>query len=601
MPRPQRPSLVFRIGVTGHRPGGLSDADLPVIRKLVSRVFDIVEDVVSAAALEPSLGYNREYGLRVISPLSEGADRIVVAEALNRESPFEFDCILPFPAKVCLDDFETSQSKAEFSSLLSHARRIFTLDGVRDRGKDVGDARAYEAVGNAILQNCDLLLAIWDGQDKQLIGGTSQIVRAAAFYGIPVAWIDSRRDHELSLLRTRAGEIQGPESIDNLRERVRELVGPAVTHASITERNPLDLREQFFQEVELEDTPFSQLFDAIVDWASFPAEPQQNTSDVLPTMPHTVDTQLQQGLGPAYAISNQLAVAYARRYRSAFSFLYLLAILAVVLALASLWLKARPLPSPFEEIGSPLEVTVEIGEVVVLGAICVLYWYARRKRWHERWMDYRAIAEQIRQHCFLLPAARTSGVMAVPPRIGVTDAATWTEWYVRSIVREVGTLTADLTAPGYLAAYRDVLWRNVADQIAYHATREAKYKYAYRTLEDIAKWSFILAVFSAVFHLVIPSVDVLSVFSVLLPAAGALIHGFLSQADFATLSQRSARMQRQLHKLERDLSREADDLTAGTGISSTALATLAEAFASTMTSELSDWRGNTRARPVVLP
>jgi hypothetical protein len=42
-------------------------------------------------------------------------------------------------------------------------------------------------------------------------------------------------------------------------------------------------------------------------------------------------------------------------------------------------------------------------ELVLLGLIAFIYAIGRAHRWHERWIDYRLLAEYLRQLSFLMP------------------------------------------------------------------------------------------------------------------------------------------------------------------------------------------------------
>ena len=48
---------------------------------------------------------------------------------------------------------------------------------------------AYAAVGRYVLDHCELLIAIWDGQGAQGQGGAGEIVAQAHQRGLPIAWV----------------------------------------------------------------------------------------------------------------------------------------------------------------------------------------------------------------------------------------------------------------------------------------------------------------------------------------------------------------------------------------------------------------------------
>jgi hypothetical protein len=172
------------VGVTGHRPSGLRDADTQVLRAAVRSSLERL------AAADP--GVPR----RLVSPLAEGSDRLVADEA--SALGWELVGFLPFAREEYEKDFHTAESLREFDRLLGKARQVQELAGRRDT-KAHRDS-AYTAVGRLVLEVSDVLVAIWDGQGARGEGGTAQIVGEAAQRGLPTVWIPSEPPHEPLLL-----------------------------------------------------------------------------------------------------------------------------------------------------------------------------------------------------------------------------------------------------------------------------------------------------------------------------------------------------------------------------------------------------------------
>src|ERR687885_794815 len=93
------------IGVVGHRPNGLVGADNGLLNQRVRRVFEHAQEVSEAIA--------------VVSPLAEGADRVVAREALAAGYPLY--CLLPFASDEYAVDFQSPSSLAEYHHLLESA------------------------------------------------------------------------------------------------------------------------------------------------------------------------------------------------------------------------------------------------------------------------------------------------------------------------------------------------------------------------------------------------------------------------------------------------------------------------------------------------
>lgn len=189
-----RPAL--RIGVTGHRREGLQEADTGRLRDRVREVLQLVRrNAAEVQGHTTGLPAANAPLVQVISPLAEGTDRVVAAEALDLG--FELCCPLPFERGEYERDFPTDESREEFRTLLGRASIVRELAGSRDHPER--ELEAYEAVGRAVLRECDVLLAVWNGEAPRGRGGTGQIVDEAAQLRIPVVWIHSRPPHQVQL------------------------------------------------------------------------------------------------------------------------------------------------------------------------------------------------------------------------------------------------------------------------------------------------------------------------------------------------------------------------------------------------------------------
>lgn len=120
--------------------------------------------------------------LAVVSALAEGADRIVARQVLRRPHS-RLVVPLPLPESEYIEDFHSPASRAEFSSFLKQAADIAVMPRAATR------EHAYEAAGEFVLRNSDLLIALWDGQPAQGLGGTGNMIRRARERKMPIAWV----------------------------------------------------------------------------------------------------------------------------------------------------------------------------------------------------------------------------------------------------------------------------------------------------------------------------------------------------------------------------------------------------------------------------
>ncbi len=147
--------LPLVVGVTGHR--DLREEDLEGLR---ARVREVLRELQVAGPSTP---------LVVLSPLAEGADRLVAEVAL--EEGATLIAPLPLPVAEYERDFRADGSLAEFQRLLGRAERVFVVGPAEGRREE-----AYWRVGAYVARNCQVMIALWDGVESNKVGGTSEIV-----------------------------------------------------------------------------------------------------------------------------------------------------------------------------------------------------------------------------------------------------------------------------------------------------------------------------------------------------------------------------------------------------------------------------------------
>jgi hypothetical protein len=121
--------------------------------------------------------------LQIVSPLAEGADRIVAKAALEEEA--ELIVLLPFPREDYARDFADGSSREEFFALLGQAAEVVEVDHDTEESREIGYAR----VGALVVERSDVLIALWDGAEASGAGGTAQIVALARRRGRPILWL----------------------------------------------------------------------------------------------------------------------------------------------------------------------------------------------------------------------------------------------------------------------------------------------------------------------------------------------------------------------------------------------------------------------------
>jgi hypothetical protein len=165
--RLRAPSPII-IGVTGHR--DLRDEDLPKLTALVDEFFEQV-----------STRYP-DSDLLFVSGLADGADRLVAERAVALGHPFV--ALLPMAMEDYEVDFVTPESLAHFRTLLSQCMRVIELPWLSseaDRSEPASAARPkqYALLGDELVANSAIILALWNGQNTGLPGGTDTVVASA--------------------------------------------------------------------------------------------------------------------------------------------------------------------------------------------------------------------------------------------------------------------------------------------------------------------------------------------------------------------------------------------------------------------------------------
>ncbi len=155
------------VAVTGHR--DLIADELPGIRERVAEFLATMQ---------------RDYPdrrLRVMSPLAEGADRLVAEVAL--ELGIDLIVAMPMPKSLYIADFVSAESRQQFETLCRRANETCelpfahgnTVTGISSAGPE--RSRQYAQLGVFLCAHCHILLAVWDGKLTGDLGGTGQVVK----------------------------------------------------------------------------------------------------------------------------------------------------------------------------------------------------------------------------------------------------------------------------------------------------------------------------------------------------------------------------------------------------------------------------------------
>lgn len=570
---PERPRLALRVGITGHRAGGLTGADGAALRERIRSLLQLIRREVEAQhrRLEPHFA-PAPPRLTLVSSLATGSDALAAAEAL--QLGYELAAPLPFPRDEYARDFETPAERAELDRLLGAAGAVLELDGRREEG-----GVAYERASTVMLHQSDLLVAIWDGEHTGLAGGTGDTVRAAQVHGLPIAWIDAAAPHDVRLL----GAADSAPLDDRLRDALASLLEP---HAAAGD----DLRAAYFDPDVATGVRLGlfQQFRAILESGMDPhhAPHAEPPAEAVPEERTALTLERER--------ADAIADHFASRYRDAFVGNYLMGGFAVVMALlafVTIW-------------GAFIELALIVG-------ILLVTWLGRRGRWHERWLGFRFYAEQLRHVELLRGVGRSTEALRVPAASADDDAPTWLDWLARARMREVPMATGRVDR-ARLATWSARLDALLADQVSYHARTAHRNHVLGHRLHQVGTALFFVTLVVCIVHIgyelthhgpapagekPLPSPygfhGLLTLLGAALPAFGAAFAGIASQGEFDRVAHRSRRMQRQLQALRTHV--------AAARASSDAYVAVTERAAAIMTEELLEWQTTFRAKPINLP
>jgi hypothetical protein len=625
--------------VTGHRPDPAKGRPVPDLAKLRATIREVLEhigDAVRGVALTHGASFDTRDGetdrshLRVVSALAEGADLWVTDEALKLG--YELQCPLPFSREDYAEDFVDPASRQEFRDILRRASAVFELDGEihREQGVRKPADAAYEAVGSAVLNQTDLLVAVWDGKPAQGRGGTATVVEQALIRGVPVVWVVWSSPETWLLRLPEWRLVQKPADMhgdtERLKTQVRDLLLPPELNDAAESSHATTTTEEYFNEPqkrgnilhgwwsvflwlvtgELFGTKrFKQLLSVdpfrVRNFENKTREEwdKESKGSLLDTQQKDPDrlnfaAALETPYLAHYAWANELSIYYANLYRSAFVVSYFLAAVAVFLALIGL---VAGLPEDAVLILTLLELSAIV-------TILVLTSYGRRRRWHERSIDYRMLSERLRLARCLALLGGGGQQVSIPAHLATygNPSATWMHWHYQAIERAAGLPNVRLSMD-YLMGVQNVWLKNVIeDQIVYHKTTYVRYEQVHERLHSAGWALFVLTLMACSLHLLNdefirnPAASRwLVLATAFLPALSAALIAIRSQAEAQRLAMRSRAMEQNLEQIRRDFA--ALPTRAGEG-DSQRLRAGADRVTDLMVREMLDWRVVLLDRPL---
>ena len=577
-----RPHAALRIGITGHRPHRLPPDLSPLRARLAEALGAIAVRLEDIRRENAGRFGNEAASLTLVSPLAAGADSMAAEAALA--AGYGLDVCMPFAPERYRKDF-SAEERPVFERLLARADRVLSLPGER-----LSDEESYYAIGATVVEQCDLLLAIWDGKHSGGRGGTADIVELSLASGTPVLWFDPTGTSAPRMAwPDREGSARGLVIVDPALwseatpDRVDWIVDTLATPPDDTDEQALD--RHLTRRSRAWPTLMAVLGADSWGKALRGRPPDYGDAAIRSSLSAFGNDAASSFLVRRYDVADRLATALGQQLRSAFVGNFVLGALAVALALAGLILPdAKP--------------GLVLAELLVILLIIVRTRQATRQGWHRRWIDLRNLAEQLR----VLPLSASLGNLGLgigPESLG------WSRWYAQASARELGMPGGHLTE-SRIADIRDRAIALVDDQAAYHRSNAARMGKAERRLRHLGDVLFSLTIVCGVAWLALTGlglghVKILSTdaakwttfFTALFPAVGAALYGIRMQGEFAAGQERSQDLERVLVALRSDMAADAVD--------DRHVAARLRQLSAILGSELDQWRSLSEKRPLELP
>jgi hypothetical protein len=569
-----RPPPALAIGVVGHGGAGVDDEKA----KSVAAAFEGLLREIDAlfrkiVAAERPFFADAEPVVRVVGTAAEGGP-LLAARGLGAE----IACILPFAP----EEYEQPAARDLARTIVNAAQSVFVLPGRPGEG-----ARADERANNVVLANIDLLLAVWNGTRVDGRAGTGDVVQAAVSFGIPVIVIplpsppplageggvgahasrklllspgDDRLEHPI------ATDLTGAP-LEDLPRLLRDIVAPPA--GSDKRKGLADLYdEQPGRRARRFEYPLLLKMFAVdrVQVRSTVARSQE-TSEPAPA-PAIAELRLRT------RVIDDFSINYGRQFRSSNASAFLLIIFAALFSATLMIL--------FNVFGIWI-----FGQMLVTGLVLLDAKVGANRRWHQRWLDYRLIAERLRCLRFLHPLGlgldRATGLPWRPKQ-------SWDEWYVRRSERALGPPAGEIRPEHVADAARRLADVEIAGQIDYHRRAFRQLGLLEQRLARIARWALLattaVAALLGLVELVEWPLDpwrpLASLLLFALPAVTSAFAGVRADADLVRLTERSAAAAAALARLRRVIGAAAPTYDR--------IAVAAMRAAAIMAAELSDWR-----------
>lgn len=561
---PPKPAVALRVGVTGHRQARLASNQIERINVQVDAVLDAVAEGIARAAAK----YREDYAaapaqLYFVSALADGADTLAAKRALDKG--WRLLAPLPFSKDAYAVDF-SANDRRELDELLARADAVTELDGLRSSA--ALEEKAYLQAGVMTIMQSDFVVAIWDGEEARGVGGTAMIKEEALAVDKLVVWINAAVDKDPVFLSADGSE--SPLDLEAVYAAVDAAVAPPPveeiehefsgkkTHARAAYQAYAEETRhvfnygsffQFWERAFAGKWPFTVRLFSPAPEAEIAKARKSTLADKVEATLHDREV-FDDLIIPRFVWADHLAIHYGNLYRSSYFFNYLFAALAVFLALFHI---------VTDDMGFGSKTIWITSEVIIIIMILGVTTAGKRGRWHEKWIDYRQLAEEMRQYrLYFLTLGRKTGIDDYTQG-EAGEAAGWVDWYFAATRREAGMTSGSFDASSICVIADTVLREEIRPQIAYHDRKAATLHVMEHRLHILGEMAFattlliclgyLFLVFAGnenatgirykIYEFGYMAKNWVTMMTGFLPALGAAFFGIRVQGEFGSTAERS--------------------------------------------------------------
>ncbi|WP_209348212.1 hypothetical protein [Pontixanthobacter sp. CEM42] len=418
--------------------------------------------------------------------------------------------------------------------------------------------RRAALAGRILIEQSDLIIAVWDGQSFANAGGTGHTAMAALKLGSPVLWIDPQQPEDWQVISSPEAlngkadvseRASGEADLKHLIEQAVTLAapssdGPYAGLAALSAQNWRDqssVRSHAFRRIEamFGQRSLGKKFASVRQSYEHPdqiaqgnAKPMLAAIEAIGAGTGSLRAKIADQILTRFAWLDGISAHLSDRHRSGMVINFLLGASAIV---------AGTLYLPLVDVDQKwIFAGIELG---LLLAIIINTAAGRKLRLHGRWFETRRAAEYLRHS----PVLAVMGVARPSGHWPQGTNSWWPEWYARHAIRAVGLPNAKVDMKYLRSAIEALRDHHVDPQRAYHREKSQHLALVHHGLDRLSERLFVGAVFlvsaylalvaGAHWGLVDPSWSIKSakwftVLAVALPTLGGALAGIRYFGDF---------------------------------------------------------------------